>query len=76
MSFAQSEMYLGECSDPERLVYIFVGSILLQKHALRIVPGAAVAIIGLGYCVLEYIPSIEPPQNMRDANAEWGAEQV
>lgn len=58
------------------LVYIFVGSILLHKPAIRIVAGSAIGIIGLGYVVLEYIPSIEPPQNMRDANAEWGAEQI
>lgn len=63
-------------SDLKRSVYIFVGTILLHEPAIRIVAGAAIAIIGLGYCVLEYIPSIEPPQNMRDANAEWGAEQI
>ena len=35
-----------------------------------------VAVVGVGYAVLEYIPSIEPPQNMRDAGGEWGAEQI
>ena len=63
-------------SDPKRLVYIFVGTILLHEPTIRIIGGAVIAIIGLGYCVLEYIPSIEPPQNMRDANGEWGAEQI
>ena len=57
-------------------VYIFVGSILLHQPVIRIIAGSAIGIIGLGYVVLEYIPSIEPPQNMRDANAEWGAEQI
>ena len=57
-------------------VYIFVGTILLHEPAIRIVAGAVIAIIGLGYCVLEFIPSIEPPQNMRDAGGEWGAEQI
>ncbi len=59
-----------------RAVYIFVGSIMLHKPVLGIVAGAIVAAIGLGYAVLEYIPSIEPPQNMRDAGGEWGAEQI
>ena len=63
-------------ADLERLVYIFVGTILLHDPIVRIIGGAVIALIGLGYCVLEYIPSIEPPQNMRDANAEWGAEQI
>lgn len=57
-------------------VYIFVGSIMLHKPVLGIVAGTIVAVIGLGYAVLEYIPSIEPPQNMRDAGGEWGAEQI
>ncbi|KAM0803185.1 COPI associated protein-domain-containing protein [Usnea florida] len=58
------------------IFYIFVGTILLQTKYIRIIPGSMVAIVGVGYCVLEYIPSIEPPQNMRDASGEWGAEQV
>ena len=60
-----------------KLVYIFVGSILLHDGVLRIIVGSIIGIVGLGYGVLEYIPSIEPPENMRDANAEsWGAEQI
>ena len=61
---------------PDILVYIFVGSILLHDITVVIIAGAAIGIIGVGYAVLEFIPSIEPPQNMRDANAEWGAEQI
>ena len=57
-------------------VYVFVGSIILNKSLLLTIAGSAIGIIGLGYVVLEYIPSIEPPQNMRDASAEWGAEQI
>ena len=49
------------------LVYIFVGSILLHDHVLRIIAGSTVGIIGVVYVILEYIPSIEPPQNMRCA---------
>jgi hypothetical protein len=40
------------------------------------IPGSIIAIIGVAYAVLEFIPSIEPPANMRDADAGWGAEQV
>ncbi|SLM35069.1 Golgi apparatus membrane protein TVP15 [Lasallia pustulata] len=58
------------------IFYIFVGSILLHDNILRKIAGSIVAITGVAYVVLEYIPSIEPPQNMRDADAGWGAEQV
>lgn len=57
-------------------VYIFIGSILLHDHTLRIIAGSIVGIVGLAYCVLEFVPSIEPPANMREADAGWGAEQV
>lgn len=57
-------------------VYIFIGSILLHDHTLRIIAGSIVSIIGVIYVVLEFIPSIEPPENMREADAGWGAEQV
>lgn len=57
-------------------VYIFIGSILLHDNALRIIAGSIVGLIGVGYVVLEFIPSIEPPANMREADASWGAEQV
>jgi hypothetical protein len=57
-------------------VYIFVGSILLHDAVLRYIAGSVVGIIGVGYIVLEYIPSIEPPTNMREADPSWGAEQV
>jgi hypothetical protein len=58
------------------LVYIFVGSILLEGFVLRYVAGAIVGITGVGYCALEFLPQIEPPSNMRDADAGWSAEQV
>ncbi|KUI68164.1 Golgi apparatus membrane protein tvp15 [Cytospora mali] len=56
--------------------YIFVGSILLDGHVIRIIAGSIVGLIGVCYAVLEFIPSIEPPANMREADAGWGAEQV
>jgi hypothetical protein len=31
------------------------------------VPGLIVALVGVGYGALEFIPSIEPPANMRFA---------
>jgi hypothetical protein len=57
-------------------VYIFCGSILLEHNTMDIVFGTVIGIIGLVYVVLEFIPSIEPPQNMREADGGWGAEQV
>ncbi|EAW12996.1 TVP15 family protein [Aspergillus clavatus NRRL 1] len=56
--------------------YIFVGSIMLHDHVLQKIAGSLVGFIGLGYIVLDFIPSIEPPSNMREADQGWGAEQV
>ncbi|KAH6659554.1 Golgi apparatus membrane protein TVP15 [Truncatella angustata] len=58
------------------IFYIFLGSILLGDGVLRIIAGSIVGLVGVGYAVLEFIPSIEPPANMREADAGWGAEQV
>ncbi|EEH49419.2 uncharacterized protein PADG_05498 [Paracoccidioides brasiliensis Pb18] len=57
-------------------VYVFIGSILIEGHTLRIIAGTAVGFAGLGYAVLEFVPSIEAPSTMREADATWGAEQV
>ena len=46
-------------------VYVFIGSVIVGDKWYRIVPGSLVGIIGIAYVVLEYIPSIEPPANMR-----------
>ncbi|KAJ5746184.1 Golgi apparatus membrane protein TVP15 [Penicillium odoratum] len=56
--------------------YIFIGSILLHDMVLRIISGSLIGFIGVGYLVLEFIPSIEPPSNMRESDQGWGAEQV
>ncbi|RVX70760.1 hypothetical protein B0A52_05411 [Exophiala mesophila] len=56
--------------------YIFVGSIILEQNWLRIAAGSIIGLVGLGYTALEFVPSIEPPSNMRDGDAGWGAEQV
>ncbi|RAQ99517.1 COPI associated [Stemphylium lycopersici] len=58
------------------IFYIFIGSVIVGERWFRIVPGTIVGIIGVAYAALEFIPSIEPPANMRDADAGWGAEQV
>lgn len=49
---------------------------MLEKPVLRIIAGSIVGIIGVGYVLLEYVPSIEPPANMREADNTWGAEEV
>ena len=59
-----------------RLVYIFVGSIILNTGWYNYLAGAIVGVTGVAYVVLEFIPSIEPPSNMREADQGWGAEQV
>ncbi|RYP75742.1 hypothetical protein DL771_002229 [Monosporascus sp. 5C6A] len=58
------------------IFYIFVGSILLNNGVLRILAGSVVGLVGVAYVVLEFVPSIEPPANMREADQGWGAEQV
>ncbi|KAI9668055.1 MAG: Late Golgi vesicles protein [Bathelium mastoideum] len=58
------------------IFYIFIGSITVGDRWFKWVAGTVVGIIGIGYVILEFIPSIEPPANMRDADAGWGAEQV
>ncbi|KAI1210985.1 COPI associated [Annulohypoxylon truncatum] len=56
--------------------YVFVGSILLNNGVLRIIAGSVVGAVGLAYVALEFVPSVEPPANMREADQGWGAEQV
>jgi len=58
------------------IFYVFIGCLILGTNVLLIIAGTIVAAVGVGYCALEFMPSIEPPSNMRDADAGWGAEQV
>jgi len=58
------------------IFYIFIGSILLHDGILHIIAGSIVGLIGVTYVALEFVPSIEPPANMREADGGWGAEQV
>lgn len=62
--------------NPNLPVYIFIGCLLLGKLISNIA-GGIVGVIGVIYIVLEFVPSVEPPSNMREADvAGWGAEQV
>ncbi|KYK59320.1 Golgi apparatus membrane protein TVP15 [Drechmeria coniospora] len=57
--------------------YIFIGCLILGKSILQNIAGGIVGIVGIGYVALEFVASIEPPSNMREADvAGWGAEQV
>ena len=57
-------------------VYIFLGSIIVGDYWWKYVAGTIVGIVGIGYVALEFVPSIEPPANMREADVGWGSEQV
>jgi len=56
--------------------YVFIGSIILSHGVLYYIPGTIIGVIGVAYVVLEFVPSIEPPANMREADGGWGAEQA
>ncbi|KAG5967602.1 hypothetical protein E4U58_002138 [Claviceps cyperi] len=59
------------------IFYVLIGGLLFGKEVLSNIAGVIVCIIGVGYVALEFVPSIEPPSNMRDADVSgWGAEQV
>ncbi|KAI1153209.1 Golgi apparatus membrane protein TVP15 [Nemania diffusa] len=58
------------------IFYIITGSILLSGHPIRYVAGSIIGAVGVVYAALEFVPSIEPPANMREADQGWGAEQV
>ena len=58
------------------LVYLFVGTILFHDHWSRYVAGSIIGFVGAAYIALEFVPNIEPPENMREADQGWGAEQV
>jgi len=57
------------------IFYIFVGSIILHTWTLSTIVAIMIIAVGAGYCALEFIPSIEPPQNMRDASWEGGIDE-
>lgn len=57
-------------------VYIFIGSLAIpnDKGVFATIVGTVIGAVGIAYVVAEFIPSIEPPANMREADAGWGAE--
>lgn len=52
------------------VVYIFIGSIIMGDNWWKYTSGSIIVLTGIGYVALEYIPSIEPPANMRYAARE------
>ncbi|KXS93590.1 hypothetical protein AC578_5010 [Pseudocercospora eumusae] len=56
--------------------YIFVGCIIMGDNWWKYLSGALITFAGIAYVAMEFTPNIEPPANMRDADAGWGAEQV
>jgi hypothetical protein len=46
--------------------YIFIGGIAFGNGGvLRWIMGGLIVFVGIAYAALEFIPSIEPPANMR-----------
>jgi hypothetical protein len=59
------------------IFYVFIGTLLLGAAVISKIAGGIIGIVGIAYIVLEFVPAIEPPSNMREADvAGWGAEQV
>ncbi|KAL6896434.1 Golgi apparatus membrane protein TVP15 [Trichoderma evansii] len=56
--------------------YILIGGLLLGDKVISNIAGGIVGIAGIGYVGLEFVPLIEPPSSMREADGGWGAEQV
>lgn len=45
--------------------YLFIGCIIIDKSWWKATTGSLIALIGVAYVALEFVPSIEPPANMR-----------
>jgi hypothetical protein len=75
VSCRRRSIVTGLCS--HYAVYIFIGCLLLGTYLIQNIAGGIVGVVGLAYVALEFIPSIEAPSNMREAEAAgWGAEEV
>ncbi|KAI4764297.1 hypothetical protein E4T52_03616 [Aureobasidium sp. EXF-3400] len=46
-------------------VYIFIGGLCFSGHWTKYIIGGIIILVGITYVALEYVPSIEPPANMR-----------
>ena len=44
---------------------LFVGSIIMGDYWWKYTAGSLIAFVGVAYIALEFVPSIEPPANMR-----------
>ncbi|CDS11819.1 hypothetical protein LRAMOSA11463 [Lichtheimia ramosa] len=47
------------------LFYIFIGCIILNYIPLAIASGVIVAVCGVAFCILQFVPGVEPPSNMK-----------
>ncbi|KAI7872789.1 COPI associated protein-domain-containing protein [Spinellus fusiger] len=47
------------------LFYIFIGCIILNEILLAIASGVIVALAGVAYSILQFMPFVQPPINMR-----------
>lgn len=46
-------------------VYFFLGCVLISDKWYTYISASIIALVGLAYVALEFVPSIEPPANMR-----------
>lgn len=69
-------LLLPNCLLTNLSVYILIGGLLLGDKVISNIAGGIVGIAGIGYVGLEFVPLIEPPSSMREADGGWGAEQV
>ncbi|KAH8553753.1 COPI associated protein-domain-containing protein [Umbelopsis sp. PMI_123] len=47
------------------IFYIFIGCIMLNYAAVAIASGVIVTVVGVAFVVLQFVPRVEPPPNMR-----------
>ncbi|GMM38992.1 Tvp15 protein [Saccharomycopsis crataegensis] len=47
------------------IFYLLIGIIVSHDHILRVFPGFLISFVGIGYCALQFVPNILPPENMR-----------
>lgn len=52
-------------ADEYGTVYIFIGGLCFSGHWTKYIIGGIIILVGMVYVALEYVPSIEPPANMR-----------
>ncbi|KAI9279251.1 COPI associated protein-domain-containing protein [Umbelopsis sp. AD052] len=45
--------------------YLFIGCIMLGYYPITIASGIIVALVGIAFIVLQFVPRVQPPPNMR-----------